>query len=332
MPSTRRSASLAKRPKPTHVPPRFLNLLLSALLVIANLFWLPSVSPFTLYPQTNQLAPSVLASDLFNYRHPLTPVVKSNISPHLSTSSYILLDHDTNTVLLSQNPHLRIYPASLTKLATALTALNLYPLDEIVTIPHEYKDGKVMELQPGEKITVRSLVTALLVHSANDAAYNLALHHSSGLTGFINEMNLLMTRYSLTDTNFANYDGIHLPNHYSTVYDLSQLARLSIKHPIITDVVKSTNLTVTNTDGTIAHPLVTTNELLGIVPEIKGLKTGWTPEAGGCFIGLIDLNGHRLISVVVQSQDRFADTTSLVTWAKENVTWQPYSLTSSTYR
>ena len=90
------------------------------------------------------------------------------------TDKYILIDVDTNKVLISKNQDSKIYPASTTKLATALTALNLYPLDEVVTIDQAYDNGKVMELQFGEKITVKSLVTALLVYSANDSAFSLA--------------------------------------------------------------------------------------------------------------------------------------------------------------
>jgi D-alanyl-D-alanine carboxypeptidase len=87
-----------------------------------------------------------------------------------------------------------------------------------------------MELQLGEKISIRNLVTALLVYSANDSAYNLAEYHTQGTSGFINEMNLLAKKYQLNDTHFTNYDGIHNDLHYSTVYDLSQLARLALKN------------------------------------------------------------------------------------------------------
>ncbi len=324
MPSVRKKAASVKPPKTKSIPPKVINLFLCGLIFCLCLVWLPASPLWTIYPHPKIPSSNILSSGLYNYRHPAIPSLKSTTSPSLLTSSYILLDVDTNTVLLSKNSHLKTFPASITKLATALTALNLYPLDEIITITDPYKDGKVMDLKPGEKITVRSLVTGLLVYSANDAAYNLAKYHSRGITGFVDEMNLLMSRYQLKDTNFVNYDGIHQPNHYSTVYDLSQLARLAIKNPIITDVVKSTKLTVTDVEGKIAHPLLSTNELLEVVPEIEGLKTGWTPEAGGCFVGLININGHRLISVVTQSQDRFVDTRTLVTWAKENIVWMQY--------
>lgn len=259
---------------------------------------------------------------LIDYQSPIKPTVlnKDNF-PTLNSPSYILVDVATNTILAQKNPNEKIYPASTTKLATALTALNIYPLDEIITIPSAYTEGKVMELVAGEKITVRSLVQALLVYSANDAAYNLALHHQNGVSGFVGDMNKLMKKYNLNNTNFTNFDGIHNPSHYSTASDLAQLGRLAIKNPIITEIVPQKEFTVTDIDNTYKHKLISTNELLGVVPEIQGLKTGWTPEAGGCFISLINLNGNKIIGVVTQSQDRFADTKKIVEWAKNSVIW-----------
>lgn len=265
-------------------------------------------------------------SEAIEYIHYQVPVVKNPSSPiNLSSKNYILIDNDTNMVLLSENPHQQIYPASTTKLATALTALNVYSLDEVITVNEEYKEGKVMELKVGENVTVKSLVTALLVYSANDAAFNLASHYEGGVDEFVKQMNTIAEKYNLKDTHFTNFDGIHNPKHYSSVYDLGQLGRISIKNQIVRETVKNIHATVTDVDKLFTHELISTNELLGVSPEIEGLKTGWTPEAGGCFVGLINLNGHYLISVVAQSEDRFQDTNKLIYWAKNNLYWKDYS-------
>lgn len=251
---------------------------------------------------------------------PPVSVVKNKTAPVLSTQNFIVIDSATNTILLGNKINDRIYPASTTKLATALTALNLYPLDEVITtIP--YSEGKVMELTDGEKVTVRTLASALLVYSANDAAFNLANHYETGTTGFVKQMNDLVLKYNLKDTNFTNFDGIHNANHYSTVYDLSQLGRLALTLPFIVDTVKQKEVNLTDLSGKTKYHLISTNELLGIVPEVEGLKTGWTPEASGCFIGAININGHKLVTVVAQSADRFADTKKLIDWSKENISW-----------
>lgn len=295
-----------------------IDFLIIFLLLILNLFWLPTFSYWSIYPKNNFI---IKNNKLLETKIPSVPIIKLVSKPTLSALNYILVDVDTNKILLSQNINNKIFPASTTKLATALTALNLYPLDEVITINQEYTTGKVMELKINEKITVKSLVSALLVFSANDSAFSLANHYRTGIPGFVEQMNLLMSKYNLKNTHFTNVDGIHDDNHYSTIYDLSQLGRLSIKSSIVADVVKTKELTVSDVTNQIQHPLVSTNELLGIVSEIKGLKTGWTPEAKGCFIGLIEINGHQVISVVSQSDDRFEDTKILVNWLKKNVFW-----------
>ena len=222
--------------------------------------------------------------------HPNVPVIKMAVKPNLTTEDYILVDNDTNTIILSNNPNQKVYPASTTKLATALTALNIYPLDETITIKDTYSEGQNINLLPGETLTVRSLITALLVYSANDAAYNLANHYPNGVSGFVNQMNLLVKKYNLNNTHFVNFDGIHNSDHYSSVYDLSQLGRIAMKNQIIRDTVKNKQAIITDVSGKVTHKLESTDDMLGKVPEIEGLKTGWTPEAGGCFVGLININ------------------------------------------
>ncbi len=263
-------------------------------------------------------------TSLFSFTHPPQVLVTNKEKPQLSTNYYVLIDYDTNQILASQNEHFRVYPASTTKLATALTALNIYPLEEVVTIPSEYTDGKVMELKSDEKVTIKTLVAGLLIYSANDAAYNLANHYPQGVTGFVGQMNNLMAKYGLKDTHFVNFDGLHSPEHYSTPYDLAQLGRLASQNPTLRQYVKTKSMDLSDIYGQTLHHVTSTNELLGVVPEVEGLKTGWTPEASGCFIGLLNLNGHYLISVVAQSEDRFSDTKILLDWAKKNITWRTY--------
>jgi D-alanyl-D-alanine carboxypeptidase (penicillin-binding protein 5/6) len=302
-----------------------LDFLIISILVVLNLFLLPSSGFWLIHPQGSNVLGSS-EEKLGQYQHPLIPVVKPDKNPEIQAQNYILIDNDTNTVLLSKNPHDKVYPASITKLATALTALNIYPLDEVVTVNQTYTEGQVMDLKVGENITIRSLISALLVHSANDAAFNLANHHPQGIVGFVSQMNSMTQKYGLTGTKFVNFDGIHNSEHYSTVYDLAELSRIAIKNPIIKSTVKNKKITVADVDNKEIRILDSTNELLDIVSEVEGLKTGWTPEAGGCFVGLININGHYLISVVAQSPDRFSDTRKIIDWSKQNISWQPYSL------
>lgn len=287
------------------------------LILILNLFWLPSFS----YWGTYSLDQSVSKNQISQFKIPTPPVVKLVDKPQTTAQNYILIDVDTNKILTSKNAQDKIYPASTTKLITALTALNIYPLDETITVDEEYLEGQNMGLKLGEKITVKSLVTALLVYSANDAAYTLAKHHPQSIAGFVEQMNLLVKKFNLKNTNFVNVDGLQNENHYSTAYDLSQIGRIAAQNNIVKNTVKNQEMTVSSVDGSIQHYLTSTDELLKTTPEIEGLKTGWTPEAKGCFVGLINLNGHYLISVVAQSDDRFQDTKNILEWAKQNISW-----------
>ena len=287
-------------------------------LIIFGLFL--SINLFIFYNRTTLQTPKLFQSTVL-FTQPSVPFVDNSYSPILSTQNFIVIDSATNTVLTGNNINDRIYPASTTKLATALTALNLYPLEEVISAT-PYTEGKVMELQQDEKVTVRTLATALLVYSANDAAFNLANHYESGVQGFVEKMNDLVKKYNLQNTHFTNFDGIHNSDHYSTVYDLSQLARLALTMPFIVDTVRQKEVNLTDLSGEIKYKLISTNELLGVVPEVEGLKTGWTPEASGCFIGAININGHKLVTVVANSENRFADTNKLINWAKENISWE----------
>lgn len=261
------------------------------------------------------------AQNQIDYTHPDIPRASDN-KLNLEAESYILVDVETNTIVIGKNIDKKVFPASITKLVTAMTALNIYPLDEKITVK-QYGVGKTMGLVEADELTVADLVKGILVHSANDAAYNLAISHTGGEAGFVEEMNNLLVKNQINNSHLTNYDGIHNENHYSTAYDLAQIGRMAIKNPTIKKVAKLTNLTVVGSNK-INYNLKTTNELLGKVVEIEGLKTGWTPEAGGCFLGLINWQGHKLISVVINSPDRFKETTKIVDWLKENVYWSKY--------
>ena len=125
------------------------------------------------------------------FESPSHAVVKNENIPSLSTQYYLVIDPVDNQIVAGNLYSDRIYPASVTKLVTALTALNLYPLDEVITT-RTYSVGKTMNLLEGEKVTVNTLVSSLLIYSANDAAFNLAEHINGGPAAFVDQMNLLV--------------------------------------------------------------------------------------------------------------------------------------------
>jgi len=241
--------------------------------------------------------------------------------PWLSAKSALVMDLKSGTVLFQKNPHLKLNPASITKMVTAIASLETYPMDEVITVKENYPVGKNMKLVKGERITVENLIYGLLVHSANDAAYVLAGQTKNEQENFVNRMNQFTREMGLMDTHFINFDGEDDQGHYSTAFDLAHLTRLALRNKIFSRAVQLKQLMVKDVTGQIEHDLESTDELLGVLPEIKGVKTGWTPTAGECFVGLIDLGDHQLITVILASQDRFTETERLITWIKKAVSW-----------
>lgn len=254
-----------------------------------------------------------------NYSPRPIPIVNRHRLPKLTAKSFLVMDTQSGTILIEKNPHLKLNPASITKIATAINALESYPLGEVVTIQQEYPVGKSMELEVGEKITVENLIYGLLVHSANDAAFVLAGQSQLRIKQFIKRLNNFVEQLGLKDTHFVNFDGEDDYNHYSTAYDLAHLARFALKNKVFVQAVKRREMAVADVSGKIVHQLETTNELLGEIPEVKGIKTGWTPEAGECFLGLIEIDDKQFITVILGSEDRFAETKKLINWVKKSV-------------
>ncbi len=254
-----------------------------------------------------------------NYQSREYPDIADTRFPELTSKSYLVMESGSGTVLAEKNPHLKLNPASITKMVTAISALESFPLDEVITIQEEYPVGKNMELQPGEKMTIENLIYGLIVHSANDAAFVLAGQTQTKIEAFVVRMNNFVKQLGLNDTNFENFDGEDDKNHYSTAYDLAHIARFALENKVFYQSIRRQEMTVTDVSGEIEHNLETTNELLGQLPEVKGIKTGWTPEAGECFIGLIELDGKEFITVILGSEDRFGETKQLINWLKASL-------------
>jgi D-alanyl-D-alanine carboxypeptidase len=246
------------------------------------------------------------------------------LDEQLSAQAYLVMDVDSRTIILEKNADTLLPPASTTKLMTALTALDLYGLEEVVTvsaaIADEHDGG---DLFANEQLTVRNLLISSLVSSANDAAYALANHHRQGEAAFVLRMNELADEYGLTQTKFANPTGYDDPPNITTARDLSVLMLQVIQRPILLEWLSLEKYAVYNTFGNIRHFLFTTNQLLGRDPRVVAGKTGTTSLAQEVLITLSDHQGHLLITVVMNSEDRYADTVKLLEWLAKDISWQP---------
>lgn len=236
--------------------------------------------------------------------------------------SYLLIDINTNQVLLSQNTELQRAPASTTKLLTGLVALQKLDRSQIVTVGEEVNvEGSRLGLQPGDKISVDDLLNAMYIISANDAAAALAVETSGSLPAFAEEMNAYASSVGAHRSHFTTPHGLSDPEHYTTATDLSLIAKAFLQQPILMEYVQTREDTISWTDGH-GNPKTThlqnTNHLLGIYPGVQGLKTGRTTEAGQCLVTYSTSSDGQLLLVLLGSEQRYVDTVKLLDqgWAK----------------
>ncbi len=249
-------------------------------------------------------------------------IVSQNITPpQLSAKAAIALDLDTGEILFEKNIYGRMSPASTTKIMTALVAQDYYKSADILTVyPEAQVGGSVMGLNNGERLTFRSLLYGMLLNSGNDAAFTIALNYPGGLNNFVGEMNKKAKDLNLADTNFQNPAGFDNPNHYSSAYDLSQIAKAAIEHPLLSRVVATKETSIVSWDKSKEYNLKNLNQLLS-EEGVLGIKTGFTQNAGESFVGLVERKNHKVITVVLNSQDRFAETKLLMDWVYKNYNW-----------
>lgn len=245
----------------------------------------------------------------------LNPVVK----PALTAKSVYVVDLESFTPVLEKNEHIRYSPASTTKIITALTAENIFLPQSTLTVKRSFDEGQIIGLVMGEKITFENLLYGLLVASGNDAAYAIADNHSLGLDDFVVKMNETAKSLNMKDSEFKNPAGLDDFGQHTSAYDLALAARALLADSFLAKIVSIKQITVSDADFKIFHDLKNINKLLGEIPGIGGLKTGYTEDAGENLVTFYKKNNHKFIVVVLGSEDRFEDTTRIVTWINSNV-------------
>lgn len=244
--------------------------------------------------------------------------------PTLTAKAFLVKDLDSKVVMAAYNPNKILPMASLTKLMTALVALQTYPPKSVIpiTIDADLVDGQKIGLKAGEEYSLEALVAAAIINSANDAALNLAAFHPQGIPGFVQAMNVTAKQLNMSNTHFTNPVGYDNPYHYSTVTDLSFLADAVLNNPLITAFAQTPLMRMVEINTGRVITLKTTNNLLGQYPGILGLKTGWTQNAGECLISLVESNqNHWYLVIILGSQDRFGETLLLKNWVDQNIKW-----------
>jgi len=236
--------------------------------------------------------------------------------PSVDARAYLIEDGRTGEVLLAQNPDRQVPIASLTKLMTVLLTLEHAQPTELVTIsPQAAAVGESsVRLRAGEQLTVRDLLEAALIQSANDAAWALAEHVGRGSEErFVLMMNRRARQLGLADTHFVRPDGLDAAGHVSSARDITMLARILMKRRIVRQIVGMRDATIAG-----GRSLHTWNDLLGSFPGLIGVKTGHTTAAGWSEVAAARGPGVTVYATVIGSPGRSArnaDLVELLTWA-----------------
>ena len=263
-------------------------------------------------------------------------------SPALDATAALLVSPDSGMVLYSKNADQKRYPASTTKIMTALLTLeNVSNLDETVTseavdFENVTADSSNAGILLGEQVTVRDLLYALMLPSANEAAYMLARHVGGSWEQFVDMMNDRAAELGCTGTHFCNPCGLHEEDHYTTAHDLYLIAKEAMKDVTFRDIVSTVQHRMAKTNLHEERIIYTTNQLIfsSFQPwsyaNCLGIKTGHTSQAGNCFVGYAEYGDAKLFSVVLGCSDSskeypsvaasFTDTKKLCQWGFENFT------------
>jgi D-alanyl-D-alanine carboxypeptidase (penicillin-binding protein 5/6) len=235
--------------------------------------------------------------------------------PAVQGASVVLIDADTRVVLFDKAMHARRPIASTTKVMTALLALEHAGLsDQVAVSPSVLSiEGSNVGLQPGDIVGMDDLLKSLLIASGNDAAVAVAEHVGGSIAGFADMMNARAAELGAYDSHFINPHGLYAPDHYSTAYDLGLITCEAFRHPQFAELVgaKVADVKLPSAPEGVVQ-LVNHNKLLWRAGFVDGVKTGFVKESGHCLIASGSRDGWRLIAVVLDSPDVYADAEALL--------------------
>lgn len=253
-----------------------------------------------------------------------TALAASQPDPFPQVAASYLVEVDGNTVWAKQ-PDRHLPPASLTKLMTALLVLEHNHPDETVTITPDAtrETGSRLGLKNGERFRMQDLLAAALLPSANDACQALADHLAGDERSFVARMNRRAQELGMHGTHFTNACGHDENNHYSTAHDLSLLAHALLKHESVLDITAQTELHIATLDGQHSYTLQNKNALIGRYDGARGLKTGFTPNAGKCLVAYAQRGDHTVLLVLLHGKDRWWDAVDVLDLAFDHARAAP---------
>ncbi|MBA2450833.1 MAG: D-alanyl-D-alanine carboxypeptidase [Chloroflexi bacterium] len=230
----------------------------------------------------------------------------------------VVLDGDSGAILYGKNAHGQVAPASLTKILTAIVAIEHGKPQDKVRIDIDSRtmwDSTVMGLQPGDVISLETLLYGLMLPSGNDAALAIGRYISGSDDRFVELMNGRARTLGLEDTQIRNPHGLDEPGHYSSPYDLATMARHGMQDPLFYHLSATRNWHAEGFD------LWNLNRLLGQYPGADGVKVGYTDDAGRCIVSSATRNGHRVFVSLIRSHDPVGESRMLLDYAFQNFRW-----------
>ena len=247
--------------------------------------------------------------------------------PKLNSRIAVAYDRASGRTIWGKSENKRTAMASTTKIMTAIIAIENSNLDDVIEVSAKAAGtgGSRLGLKKGDKISMRDLLYGLMLRSGNDAAVAIAEHISGNLESFADLMNAKANELNLKDTHFVTPHGLDNPEHYTTAYELAKIADYALKNKVIASVVATKYYTI-NING-YPKDLCNTNELLGNVNGVNGVKTGFTNNAGRCLVTSINRNGFNIITVVIQAdtkKDRTKDSINLIEYIYDK--YQPVNV------
>jgi len=231
---------------------------------------------------------------------------ESNDVPQISAKSVLVYDITDEKMIYENNASKKLPMASITKLMTAIVAIDhKKKSDEYVVFPDALVGENVMGLSEGEVLSLEKLLYGVFMYSGNDAAEALALN-TMDRDDFIETMNKKAKAIGMTDTNFTNPTGLEGDgNQHSTAYDLLILSKYAVtNYPEIIKASSTPEIFIEATDDHYAYDMYNQLNLITTYPGVKGLKDGYTPEAGLCLITYLDYEGHKIIGIILGSENR----------------------------
>lgn len=256
-------------------------------------------------------------------------------------TAILAMDLDSSKILLSSHSTRSQPIASLTKLMTALVILENHELDEVVTTPLEATkiNSSTIDIYQYEQLNVGTLLEAILIGSANDAAVALAIFHSGSEAEFVREMNERAKQLDLDSAKFYNSTGLDVLEpreeddpkdtepeilaNLMSAQDVARLARIVLQYDFVREAIAQPHFYGTSVDEEFFHEKPSTNQLLGTFLNLKGMKTGYTYMAGECFIALGETEmGNEVMTIILGSSDRFGETKKLLSWIYDSFEWR----------